>query len=498
MSSTKSESSDKVKESAEKGNGGIVGKRGLKSSDVALIAVAVAGALVAFAWNQKTYNVANVNFDIHFEPVYAAIGLLVSFILLLVSWVFRSAPVYLLDFAICQGKDSMKVPYDLFMERSRGCGKFTEENVEFQGRILARSGVGPNTYFPDGIVSNPPDLSMESARKEFEFVMTSCLDDLFSRTKLRPQDIDILIVNCSLFNPTPSLAAMVINKYKMKSSIKSYNLAGMGCSAGVIAIDLAKDLLQVHRNSRCVVISTENITQNWYLGNDRSMLLSNCLFRTGGAAVLLSNKWTDHFSAKYKLMHTVRVCKAADDEAYRAVFQTEDDQNIVGVRLSKQLIKCVGDALKTNLTRLGPLVLPFSEQLKFALNSLWRTCEKVIYGKASRKPYTPDFKKSFEHICIHSGGRAVIDGLQENLDLSDTAVKASRAVLWRYGNTSSSSIWYELAYHEQTGNIKSGDRVWQIAFGSGLKCNSAVWKSMKSVHDKKRGDWNLDGSDIKG
>ena len=57
--------------------------------------------------------------------------------------------------------------------------------------------------------------------------------------------IDILVVNCSLFNPTPSLSAMIINHFKMRSNIVSYNLAGMGCSAGVIAINMAKELLQV-------------------------------------------------------------------------------------------------------------------------------------------------------------------------------------------------------------------------------------------------------------
>ena len=62
--------------------------------------------------------------------------------------------------------------------------------------------------------------------------------------------VDILVVNCSLFNPTPSLSAMIINHFKMRSNIVSYNLAGMGCSAGVIAVNLAKELLQasLHTN----------------------------------------------------------------------------------------------------------------------------------------------------------------------------------------------------------------------------------------------------------
>ena len=29
--------------------------------------------------------------------------------------------------------------------------------------------------------------------------------------------------------------------------------------------------------------------------------------------------------------------------------------------------------------------------------------------------------------------------------------------------------------------VKRGDRVWQIAFGSGFKCNSAVWKARRAV-----------------
>lgn len=36
------------------------------------------------------------------------------------------------------------------------------------------------------------------------------------------------VVNCSLFNPTPSLSAMIINHFKMRSDIDSFNLGGRG------------------------------------------------------------------------------------------------------------------------------------------------------------------------------------------------------------------------------------------------------------------------------
>ena len=57
--------------------------------------------------------------------------------------------------------------------------------------------------------------------------------------------IDGLIVNCSAFNPTPSLSAAVVNKFKFKRGIRTFNLSGMGCAASVIGIDLAMEMLAV-------------------------------------------------------------------------------------------------------------------------------------------------------------------------------------------------------------------------------------------------------------
>jgi len=389
----------------------------------------------------------------------------------------KGRPVYLLEFATFQPADENKIPHERFMEKTIKSGFFDEEAVEFQRKLLYRTGLGEETYFPPGVLANPPELTMQRAREEADLVMSGCLEELFRRTGIKPTDIDILIVNCSLFNPTPSLAAMMINKYKMRTDIKNYNLSGMGCSAGVIAIDLAKDLLQVHKNSLAVVISTENITQNWYTGDRKAMLVSNTLFRMGGAAMLLSNKWTDGWAAKYKLYCTVRVHKASNETAYRAVYQEEDEKGKRGVALSKDLMNVAGDALKSNLTMLGPMVLPWSEQIKFFINLCIRKVEQYTGKEKSKRtpPYIPDFKKAFQHFCIHAGGRAIIDGLEENLKLEAHHVEPSRATLYRYGNTSSSSIWYELQFIERSGRLKKGDKVWQIALGSGFKCNSAVW-----------------------
>ena len=61
---------------------------------------------------------------------------------------------------------------------------------------------------------------------------------------------------------------------------------------------------------------TRLLAQNWYLGNDRSMLIPNTLFRMGGAAMVLTNKMSERRRAKYELQHVVRVHLGADDTAY--------------------------------------------------------------------------------------------------------------------------------------------------------------------------------------
>ncbi|XP_062216733.1 probable 3-ketoacyl-CoA synthase 20 [Phragmites australis] len=387
-------------------------------------------------------------------------------------------PVYLVDLAGFKPGRAHEATRAKSIRHFVLAGRFTEESIAFQTRMLERAGVGEATHFPASLLSFPVDMCQRTAREESETVIFGVVDDLLAKTGVRPGDIGVVIVNSSLYSPTPSFTSLVVNRYGLRHDVVSHNLSGMGCSAGIIAIDLAKHSLQVHPDTYALVVSTENITLNAYFGNHRPMLVTNTLFRMGGAAVLLSNRRSDRRRAKYQLVHTVRTHRGASDQSYSCVTQEEDDKGHVGVSLSKELMSVAGEALRTNITTLGPLVLPLSEQLRF----LATVVLKRVF-RADVKPYLPDFKLALEHFCIHAGGRGVLDELEKSLKLSAWHMEPSRMTLYRFGNTSSSSLWYELAYCEAKGRIKKGDRVWQIAFGSGFKCNSAVWKALRTVED---------------
>ncbi|KAH9682386.1 3-ketoacyl-CoA synthase 20 [Citrus sinensis] len=433
-------------------------------------------AILAISSSQLRYNLVTVT-------------VCPSLLVFLGTLYFMSRPrkVYLVDFACYKPGPERQGTREFFMERSAKIGCFSEENLAFQKKILERSGLGQHTYFPEVVMRFPPNPCMAEARKEAETVVFGAIDELLSKTGVKAKDIGILVVNCSGFCPAPSLSAMIVNHYKLRGNIMSYNLGGMGCSAALISVDLAKQLLQPHPNSYALVMSMENITLYWYFGNDRSMLVSNCLFRMGGAAILLSNRSSDRRRSKYQLIHTVRTHKGADDRCYNCILQREDDTKRVGVSLSKDLMAVAGEALTTNITILAPLVLPMSEKLLFFATLV---AKKVF--KMKIEPYIPDFKLAFEHFCIHAGGRAVLDELEKNLELSQWHMEPSRMTLYRFGNTSSSSSWYGLAYSEAKGRMRKGDRTWQIAFGSGFKCNSAVWQALRTINPAKEKNPSID------
>ncbi|ESR41804.1 3-ketoacyl-CoA synthase 20 [Citrus sinensis] len=422
-------------------------------------------------WNELSFKFDNVT------VLLLVVLCLVSLVFTTIYLMSRPKNVYLVNFSCYKPDPSRMCTRESFLQIASQTGKFSDETLDFKKKILERSGIGNMTYGPKSLMENPAENgNMEEARKETEGVIIGAVDELLAKTGVKPKAIGILVVNSSSFNPTPSLSAFIVNHYKLRSKIFSYNLGGMGCSAGLISIDLAQKLLQVEPNCYALVVSTENITLGWYVGNDRSMLLTNCLFRVGGAAILLSNRSSDRSSSKYQLVRTLR-SHQVDDNSYNCIMQKEDEFQHVGVKISKTLMVVAGEALKTHITAVGPLVLPMYEQLLFLATSVAR---KIFKMKINL--YIPDIKLAFEHFCIHTGGRGVLDGIEKNLQLNEWHMEPSRMTLNRFGNTSSSSVWYELAYSEAKRRIRKGDRICQIGFGSGFKCSTVVWRALKTIN----------------
>ncbi|OWM79480.1 hypothetical protein CDL15_Pgr022892 [Punica granatum] len=422
------------------------------------------------------------------DPVFHLIPLSCFLVVFTLGPVFvwkAAGHVYLVDFSCLKPPDFCRVPFASFLEHASMIGIFDKESIDFMAKILASSGQSEETYLPPALHYIPLRTDYEESIKEVQMVLFPVVDDLLKRTGISPLDIDILIVNCSGFCPIPSLSSIVVNKYGMRCDIKTFNISGMGCSAGALGIDLARNLLQVHKNSNAVVLSTEILSTGWYSGHERAKLLLNCLFRMGSSAALLTNRKRAYRQSKYRLVCSFRTQKASDDRAYSSAIREEDSNGKLGVTLKRDLLQVAGEILRTNVTVLGSRMLPFSEKFRHGVSIAW-----MKYFDKLAEIYVPNFKTVIQHFCLPTSGRPVIREITKGLKLGKLDMEAALMTLHRFGNQSSSSLWYELSYMEAKERVKKGDTVWLLGMGSGPKCTSIILECLRPITgESSRGPW---------
>lgn len=54
--------------------------------------------------------------------------------------------------------------------------------------------------------------------------------------------------------------------------------------------------------------------------------------------------------------------------------------------------------------------------------------------------------------------------------------------------------WSEASCHSSAvlsqGNMKKGDRILQLSFGSGFKCAAGYWRALRDVKDARHAEWD--------
>ncbi|KAH8520438.1 hypothetical protein H0E87_001758 [Populus deltoides] len=362
----------------------------------------------------------------------------------------RDRECYILDYECHKPTDDRKLDTEcsgqvILRNKNLGLNEY-----KFLLRAIVSSGIGEQTYGPriifNGQEENPTLQDLISEMEEF---FHDSIGKLLARSGIAPKEIDVLVVNVSMQSVVPSLPAMIINHYKLREDVKVFNLTGMGCSASLISVNIVQNIFKTYKNAYALVVTSESLSPNWYAGSDRSMILANCLFRSGGCAILLTNKRALKHRAMLKLKCLVRTHHGARDESYDCCHQREDDQGRSGFHLDRSLPKVATRALVDNLREIAPKILP----------------------------------TGVDHFCIHTGGKAVIDGIGVSLDLTEHDLEPARMTLHRFGNTSASSLWYVLGYMEAKRRLKKGDRVLMMSFGAGFKCNSCLWEVLRDLGD---------------
>lgn len=391
----------------------------------------------------------------------------------------KSRCVYLVDFSCLMPSSTLRVPSAHFVEHISLINHFDKLSIQFMTKALSSSGMGEETCLPPSLHYLPPNVHFRESLKEARMLFFPVLDELFAKTKVSPDDVNILIVNCSGFCPCPSLTSIVVNHYKMREDIKTFNISGMGCSASGIGVDVVRNLLKVHPNSYAVILSTEILSTGWYGGKDRRMLLLNCMFRMGSAAILLTNRREWRRRSKYKLVYLFRTHHADKDGAYNALMRKEDSHGITGFSIHREVLKEIRENIKSHIIVFGALILPLHEKLRYLFYQFMNAMESKSLSttKMDKYNYVPRFGSAIQHYCIPGSSLSIIKEIGKGLALTGWDMDPSLQIFRRFGNQSSASMWYQMAYMESNGRVMKGDKIWHFGTGSGMKCYSSVWES---------------------
>jgi 3-ketoacyl-CoA synthase len=218
-------------------------------------------------------------------------------------------------------------------------------------------------------------------------------------------------------------------------------------------------------------------------------LVSNALFRMGGAACLMTSGNAQRRLAKYELLDAERVNQAARDESFNSMFVGPDEAGLDGIFLYKSLPAEAGRALTSALTKITPRILDWPQFLSAAVTTL----KRKYYGKEKVPRFVPDYTKCVDHFLLHAGGYGVLKGIQAGMNLPAEAMMPSFANLSQFGNTSSATTWYSWTYLESTTGVKKGERILQAGVGGGMKAAVVLWKAVRDVRAPHRAWAHLAG-----
>jgi len=272
-----------------------------------------------------------------------------------------------------------------------------------------------------------PKPTLEDAREEVSYIAFQIIESILKKNNLLATDIDLL-VTCSSFSPIPTVSSLVVNHFKMKEDVITYNIGSMGCSSSLIGMEIAQNYLKLNSDKKALILNVDSTCDLWYSGNDFHLLLADVLFKTGGVVALLSDS---KCNAQFKFEHDiVRSHFGASDTAYKSIYQRNDNQGIAGV------------GINFNLTNIAS---PFIK----------KHCEKVG-------------GRTWQAIAIHTGGLSIIQEISKALSLTEEQSAFSLQSFQKYGNMSGASVWYTFDLIRE-GFLGQDEVIWLLSFGSGFK-----------------------------
>lgn len=280
-----------------------------------------------------------------------------------------------------------------------------------------------------------PDALQARFARHAPALATTAARRALAQSGCAPADMDAVIISTCTGYLCPGLTSYVGEQLGLRPDVFALDLVGQGCGAALPNLRNAEALLAAGRAKKVLSICVEVCSAAFFIDDDPGVLISACLFGDGaGAAVLSHQSVVGQRRVEWKLAASRLV--TAERDTLRFSHQNGMLRNILLPEVPRVAGKIAAKLLAETLAEAG---IP---------------------------------REKINGWILHTGGRDVILSLRENLQVSESDVRHSSAVLREFGNISSPTVYFVLERALQD-SVPDG-LWWMSAFGAGFSCHGAL------------------------
>lgn len=268
-----------------------------------------------------------------------------------------------------------------------------------------------------------PALAVQAARRALD------------QADLPPRQIDAVVVSTCTGTLCPGLSGYVLEGLGLRDDVQTFDLVGQGCAAALPNLQLGHALLGTGSAQHVLSVCVEVSSAAMYLDDDPGVLISACLFGDGAGAAVLSRTAPPH-RRRIAWRDSASLTLPAHREALR--FEQR------------------GGLLRNVLTREVPTLAA-------------RHAQQVLGTVLQHAGLQPQDISAW---IFHAGGRDVLLALADRLQLDESALRHSAAMLREHGNLSSAFVYFVL--QAALAEDAPGGWWWLSAFGAGFSCHGAL------------------------
>lgn len=294
------------------------------------------------------------------------------------------------------------------------------------------------------VLETDPDKVHQRFQSAAVRLSLESLTQALAASDLRPDQIDFLATATCTGTLCPGLSSYLIEEAGLKSSIHTADLGGMGCGAGLPALEQAVHFTQTHPGRTAAVVCTEICSAAFFSDESPDIVISNTLFSDGSAALLLQSNAEKPSRNGLNGRPPCRMTafESATVPAWRETLRFRSEKG--------RLRNVLGIDVPANAAKL----------LKVAINQL------LSNNNLNRS--------QVDFFVLHAGGEKVLRALEQELELAPHQISPSRTILRQFGNLSSPTVYFVLNETLRRRRIQAGQHGVMASFGAGFSAHAAL------------------------